>query len=246
MNRARRYHRLLRQETLAPWVAMAVILAGWAFAAWLIAPEGPGGILGRPAQPDQVVEAASPDSAPMANAASSAANPSPSEPATAAGTSGTAEDPPNLPEDVTVLRSRNLLLPVDGIERRTLVPTFGSPRGGGARIHEALDIMAPRGTPVVAADDGTIAKLFASKPGGTTIYQFDPSGTYCYYYAHLDAYAPGLTQGTAVERGQTIGYVGSTGNASPQAPHLHFAIFRLGPEQRWWEGTAIDPYMVLH
>ena len=138
------------------------------------------------------------------------------------------------------------MLPVFGIERRTLVPTFNAPRGGGARVHEALDIMAPRGTPVFAADSGTIVKLFASKPGGTTIYQFDPTGTYCYYYAHLDQYAPGLAQGAGVERGQTIGYVGSTGNASPQAPHLHFAIFRLGPEQRWWEGTAIDPYLVLH
>ena len=106
--------------------------------------------------------------------------------------------------------------------------------------------MAPRGTPVVAADHGTIVKLFQSKRGGTTIYQFDPSGTFCYYYAHLDGYVPGLAQGDAVERGQTIGYVGSTGNASPGAPHLHFAIFRLGPEQRWWEGEPLDPYRILH
>src|SRR5207244_3033184 len=88
--------------------------------------------------------------------------------------------------------------------------------------HEALDIMAPRGTPVVAVDDGTIAKLFRSVPGGLTIYQFDSSGTLAYYYAHLDRYAPGLGQGVAVKRGQPIGYVGSTGNARADAPHLHF------------------------
>ena len=254
MNRARRYRRLIRQETLAPWVAMIVIIAGWAFAAWLIAPQGPRSVFGRPAQADDVVEAAS--SRAVGNAAagttgnadstSPATNAPARVPDTITGTSGTADAPVNLPEDVRVLRSRNLLLPVSGIERRTLVPTFDAPRGGGARAHEALDIMAPRGTPVFAADSGTIVKLFASKPGGTTIYQFDPSGNYCYYYAHLDGYAPGLAEGNGVERGQTIGYVGSTGNASPQAPHLHFAIFRLGPDQRWWEGTPIDPYLVLH
>jgi peptidoglycan LD-endopeptidase LytH len=148
-------------------------------------------------------------------------------------------------DDEAYLRVRNLLLPVAGADPSRVQDSFGAPRAGG-RHHGALDIMAPRGTPVVAADNGTIVKLFESKPGGTTIYQFDPSGTYCYYYAHLDRYAPDLTQGDAVERGQTIGYVGSTGNASPDAPHLHFAILRLGPEKRWWEGIPLDPYLVLH
>jgi murein DD-endopeptidase MepM/ murein hydrolase activator NlpD len=250
MNRSRRYRRLVRQETLAPWVAMIVILAGWAFAAWLITPQGPRAVLGGPVRPADVVEAAPADATANAPApvvsTRAALDTSAPEPSPATGTSGTVEALATLSEDVTVLRARNLLLPVSGIERRTLVPTFNALRGGGARVHGALDIMAPRGTPVVAAESGTIVKLFASKPGGTTIYQFDPSGTYCYYYAHLDRYAPGLVQGTGVERGQTIGYVGSTGNASPEAPHLHFAIFRLGPEQRWWDGTPIDPYLVLH
>jgi murein DD-endopeptidase MepM/ murein hydrolase activator NlpD len=125
-----------------------------------------------------------------------------------------------------------------------LISSFSDARGS-SRVHEALDILSPRGTPVVAAEAGTIVKLFESARGGTTIYQFDPSGSFCYYYAHLDSYAPGLREGATVERGQTIGYVGTTGNAPPQTPHLHFAIFRLGPERHWWEGVPIDPYLVL-
>ena len=105
--------------------------------------------------------------------------------------------------------------------------------------------MSPRGTPVVATEDGRIAKLFWSKAGGHTIYQFDPTDRYVYYYAHLDRYADGLAEGQAVTRGQTIGYVGSTGNAKADAPHLHFAIFLLTPEKRWWDGTALDPYPVF-
>ncbi len=105
--------------------------------------------------------------------------------------------------------------------------------------------MAPRGTPVLAADDGTIEKLFLSKPGGITIYEFDPTRRYSYYYAHLDSYAKGLKEGMPVKRGEEIGIVGSTGDASPNAPHLHFAIFVLGPEKQWWKGTAINPYPIL-
>ncbi len=144
---------------------------------------------------------------------------------------------------VAALRERALTMPVPGIPADALVPAFDQDRGG--RPHEAIDIMAPAGTPVVAVEDGRIAKLFTSKAGGLTVYQFDPTQTVAYYYAHLERYAPGLSDGTAVKRGQVIGYVGSSGNADPQAPHLHFAIFRLGPERRWWEGTAIDPYEVL-
>jgi murein DD-endopeptidase MepM/ murein hydrolase activator NlpD len=88
-------------------------------------------------------------------------------------------------------------------------------------------------------------KLFLSKPGGLTVYQFDRSQTYCYYYAHLDRYAPGLKEGAFLRKGEILGYVGSTGNASPDAPHLHFAIFKLRPERHWWEGTPIDPYRFL-
>ena len=135
-----------------------------------------------------------------------------------------------------------LLVPVEGIEPARLHDTFEDARGGGSRVHEALDIMAPRGTPVLAATGGTIEKLFTSDAGGLTIYQFGPRREHVYYYAHLDRYAAGLREGQAVERGEVIGYVGSTGNANEDAPHLHFAIFVLGPEKRWWQGTAINPY----
>ena len=137
-----------------------------------------------------------------------------------------------------------LLIPVAGVAAGQLTDTFNDTRGG-TRRHEALDIMAARGTPVLAAADGTVAKLFTSVPGGLTIYEFDPTSTYAYYYAHLDRYAPGVTEGKALKRGEVIAYVGSTGNASADAPHLHFAIFVLGPEKQWWKGTAIDPYPLL-
>jgi murein DD-endopeptidase MepM/ murein hydrolase activator NlpD len=146
---------------------------------------------------------------------------------------------------VEELRDHDLIVPVDGVDRDDLRDTFADKRGAG-RMHEALDIMAPRHTPVLAVEDGTIAKLFNSQGGGgITVYQFDPSGRYSYYYAHLERYAPGLREGQAVKRGQTIGYVGSTGNASADAPHLHFGIFRLTPEKRWWQGEPINPYPVL-
>lgn len=112
----------------------------------------------------------------------------------------------------------------------------------GGHRHEAIDILSPRGTPVVAVDDGPVSKLFTSKQGGLTVYQFDPRGEYCYYYAHLDRYAEGLTEGAQLKRGDRVGYVGTTGNAPPDTPHLHFTIFRLGPEKRWWEGVAVNPY----
>ena len=99
--------------------------------------------------------------------------------------------------------------------------------------------------PVRAVEDGRIAKLFTSEAGGLTIYHFDPSETFAYYYAHLDRYAAGLEEGQRVRRGQVIGYVGSTGNASEDAPHLHFAIFRLTPERQWWKGEPINPYPIL-
>jgi murein DD-endopeptidase MepM/ murein hydrolase activator NlpD len=141
------------------------------------------------------------------------------------------------------LRARALTLPVSGVTATALVPSFSQARG--ERVHEALDIMAPAGTPVVAVDDGTVAKLFTSKAGGLTIYQFDPAQSLVYYYAHLQGYASGVVDGAAVRRGQVIGYVGSTGNANPAAPHLHFAIFVLGPDKRWWQGSPIDPYPVF-
>jgi murein DD-endopeptidase MepM/ murein hydrolase activator NlpD len=147
-------------------------------------------------------------------------------------------------EDARLLMSHRLLIPVAGLTHADLHDTFDERRG--ASRHEAIDIAAPRGTPVVAAGDGRIAKLFKSVPGGLTIYQFDPDESFAYYYAHLDRYAEGLAEGMTLKRGEPLGYVGSTGNASPAAPHLHFAIFRLGPGRRWWEGTPINPYPFLN
>jgi len=139
---------------------------------------------------------------------------------------------------------QRLLVPVRGVVPSQLSPSFTDARGED-RLHEALDIMAPTGTPVLAVADGHIVKLFDSRQGGLTIYQFDPAGRHAYYYAHLDRYAPGLAERQQVRQGEVIGYVGSSGNADPAAPHLHFAIFVLGPEKRWWEGTAIDPWPLL-
>ncbi len=141
-------------------------------------------------------------------------------------------------------QAAGLLIPVLGIGPKQLSDTFTQSRGAG-RLHDAIDIMAPRGTPVVAVADGRVAKLFNSKPGGLTIYQFDAESKLAYYYAHLDSYAPTLVEGQQLRRGDVIGYVGSTGNASPDGPHLHFAIFILGPDRKWWQGTAINPYPLL-
>jgi murein DD-endopeptidase MepM/ murein hydrolase activator NlpD len=145
--------------------------------------------------------------------------------------------------EIVALRARDLKIPVDGVRREELRNTFAEARG--SRTHEALDILAPRGTNVRAVEDGRIQKLFTSKAGGLTIYQFEPTGTFSYYYAHLDRYEDGLREGQAVKRGDVIGYVGSTGNASSDAPHLHFAIFRLGAEKKWWQGEPINPYLVF-
>ena len=144
----------------------------------------------------------------------------------------------------SALTKRHLLIPVEGIAPGALEDTFDDARAIGRR-HDAIDIMAPRGTPVRAVEDGTIAKLFSSKAGGLTIYQFDPTQTFSYYYAHLDRYAAGLAEHQEVRRGQLLGYVGSTGNASEDAPHLHFAIARLDTDHAWWKGDAINPYPLL-
>ena len=142
------------------------------------------------------------------------------------------------------LRNRQLTLPVQGIKRDELRDTFNEARGS-ARKHEALDVLAPRNTPVLAVEDGKIARLFLSDAGGITIYQFDPAESYCYYYAHLERYADGVKEGSPIKRGQVIGYVGTTGNAPRDTPHLHFAIFKMTDEKRWWQGTPLDPYSVL-
>ena len=142
------------------------------------------------------------------------------------------------------LTTRRLSIPVAGVDADDLVHTFEEVRGASRR-HEAIDILAPRHTPVVAVEDGTIARLFLSDAGGTTVYQFDPSNRFVYYYAHLEGYARGLSEKDRVRRDQVIGYVGTSGNAPRDTPHLHFAIFRLTEERRWWEGTPVDPFAIL-
>ncbi|MBE3109883.1 MAG: M23 family metallopeptidase [Acidobacteria bacterium] len=141
------------------------------------------------------------------------------------------------------LSATQLRVPIDGISIELFKGGFSELRG--SRLHEAVDIVVPRGTPIHAVQDGTIAKLFFSKAGGTTIYQFDPDGRLCYYYAHLERYADGLHDGQHVSQGEVIGYVGSSGNARPDTPHLHFAILELNADRKWWHGRPLDPYLVF-
>jgi hypothetical protein len=133
--------------------------------------------------------------------------------------------------------------PLDSLKTTELHDSFNEIRNG--HRHEAIDIMRPRGTPVRAVSDGVIRKVFISRQGGLTIYEFDREGAYCFYYAHLDRYADQIHEGGPVARGDVIGYVGTTGDAAPDAPQLHFAIFKLGPDKKWWKGEAINPYPIL-
>jgi murein DD-endopeptidase MepM/ murein hydrolase activator NlpD len=132
-------------------------------------------------------------------------------------------------------------VPVAGVTPAELHGSFHAPRGGGARQHNALDIPAPRGTPVISATPGRVLRLFNSKAGGLMVYAADATERFILMYGHLDQYAEGLKDGMRLERGQTIGYVGTTGNAPPNVPHLHFAIARTNNVSRWWNGTPIDP-----
>jgi murein DD-endopeptidase MepM/ murein hydrolase activator NlpD len=141
------------------------------------------------------------------------------------------------------LRHRHLLVPVEGVRPSSLTDTFNDARTGGLR-HDGIDILAPRHTPVLAVEDGTVEKLFTSVPGGLTVYQFDPTRTYIYYYAHLDAYADGLREHAQVTRGQVLGYVGTTGNAPKNTPHLHFEVMVLTAAKQWWVGTDVDPFLI--
>jgi murein DD-endopeptidase MepM/ murein hydrolase activator NlpD len=143
-----------------------------------------------------------------------------------------------------IASTQQLLIPVQGVRVDQLTDTFDEARAAGRR-HDAIDIMAPKGTHVVASADGTVVKLFTSVRGGLTVYEFDPDATIEYYYAHLDRYAPGLAEGTKLRRGELVGFVGSSGDADPGAPHLHFEIALLGPEKHWWQATDINPYPVL-
>jgi peptidoglycan LD-endopeptidase LytH len=141
------------------------------------------------------------------------------------------------------LAARRLLIPVKGLKRADLRDNFADQRG--SRPHHALDIMAKRGTPVVAVDDGRVMRVRRHLLGGLSVYQYDPHERYAYYYAHLDRYAQGLEEGQVLKRGDLIGYVGSTGNAPASAPHLHFAITEMGPERKWYKGRPVNPYPYL-
>jgi len=200
-----------------------------AVADWQLRVKGPP----RPVRPTE--PAIQPAELAVARAHPSLARPPAAEPTAA---------PPALPA-VEELAGRDLHLPIDSMEPEPLKGAFHERRGGGTRAHEAVDILAPRNTPVHAVERGTIAKLFVSKAGGRTIYQFDPSGRFCYYYAHLERFADGIREGQSVSRSDIIGYVGTSGNAPPNTPHLHFAIFQLTPARHWWQGTPIDPYPVF-
>ncbi len=156
-----------------------------------------------------------------------------------------AQPPVTIAEGVTV-GPAGLAIPVQDVKPNELVDTFTQARAGGARVHDAIDIMAPEGTPVVAATSGKVEKLFFSDGGGgITAYVRSPDQRWSFYYAHLQGYAPGLVEGQQVKRGQLLGRVGHTGNANPAGPHLHFAINRMQAGEKWWQGTPINPYPLL-
>src|SRR5437868_9584363 len=156
-----------------------------------------------------------------------------------------ANAPPVVVAEQVQVAPSGLAIPVVGVKPDQLQDTFDDARAAGRR-HDAIDIMAAEGTPVIAAADGTIEKLFFSHGGGgITSYERSPDQKWMYYYAHLSAYAPGLTEGQQVKRGQVIARVGHTGDASAAGPHLHLAINSMAPGERWWQGTPINPYPLL-
>jgi len=151
-------------------------------------------------------------------------------------------------EIVNYILGRGLLVPVEGVAVSQLHDTFDEGRDDG-RVHRALDILAPRGTPVLAADDGRVLRVKPNALGGNTVYATDPEGRVVYYYAHLDAYRPGLVEGATIVRGDVLGTVGTTGNAPKDTPHLHFQVMSMPPDGKYWDGDAINPYplfLLLH
>jgi peptidoglycan LD-endopeptidase LytH len=223
-------------EAIAPWVALSIVLLMWWAGAQALnwaRPGHPGPLASYGARVDRTVPKVKPvDDVPREAAVA---------PRDVAPT--ISPDTAVFGSDVEDLRQRSLLIPVRGLQADDLVSSFADARGS-TRKHEAIDILAPRGTDVVAVEDGKVAKLFTSNTGGLTLYQFDPSERFVYYYAHLDSYAPGIKEGAKLQKGDVVGAVGTTGNAPKNTPHLHFAIAKLDPDKRWWGGTALDPYLV--
>lgn len=152
--------------------------------------------------------------------------------------------PPVVPSDIAALQAQGMIVPVAGVQAKNLIDSFDDMRGG-ARRHNAIDIMAQRNTPVLAATSGKIVKMHNSAAGGLSIYESDPTSRFVLMYGHLDSYRQGLKEGAVVKRGEIIGFVGSTGNANPAAPHLHFQITRNDNMKEWWMGTPLNPFPVL-
>ncbi len=166
-----------------------------------------------------------------------------SAPEKAVATSAANEQGEKLPIEIG---PTGLVIPVAGVKAADLIDTYKQARAGGARVHDAMDIMAPHGTPVLAAAPGKVEKLFFSKGGGgITVYVRSPDARYIFYYAHLQEYAPGLKEGQVVKQGDRLGTVGSSGNASPSGPHLHFAVHRMDPQDDWHDGSPVNPYPLL-
>jgi peptidoglycan LD-endopeptidase LytH len=211
-------------------LVVAVVLAAVSMARGYGTPAGSGDVAPAGATAPPVPAAASPAAGTDDAAGYPAAKPSGTETVT--------------PDDLALL-SREIAMPLDGVNPATLHSNFDQRRGGGARRHEALDIMAARRTPVRSAAAGRVLKLFTSVAGGLMVYAADSSERFVLMYAHLDGYAPELRDGARLTRGQVIGYVGSTGNASANAPHLHFAIARSADVKRWSKGKPIDPLPAL-
>ena len=236
--RAQHRRSSVHAETIAPWVALSIVLLlFWAGAKALnwAQPGHPGPFTSYSARVDPTVPKVKPvDGVPREAAVAPRDNTPTISPDTAV-----------LGSDIEDLRGRSLLVPVRGLQADDLVSSFTDARGS-SRKHEAIDILAPRGTDVLAVEDGKVAKIFTSNAGGLTLYQFDPSEKFVYYYAHLDSYASGIKEGAMLEKGDVVGAVGTTGNAPKNTPHLHFAIAKLDPDKRWWGGTALDPFLVWH
>ena len=230
----RHRRRSVHTEAIAPWVALSVVLLMW----WLGASALRWARSG-PLMPD--LPFGTPADVPRAKPVHEV----PREPAVSSGKEEPtiSADTAVLGSDLAQLRSRSLAIPVRGVDTKSLVSSFHDARGSNRR-HEAIDILAPRGTDVVAVEDGRLAKIFTSAAGGLTLYQYDPTENFVYYYAHLDSYAPGLQEGSMLRKGDVVGTVGTTGNAPKDTPHLHFGISKLDPDKRWWGGTALDPFLI--
>lgn len=167
-----------------------------------------------------------------------ATEPEPVREAPATTSSATASLPP-----AAVLAAKGLIIPVEGVDPSRVRDSYSASRGG--RTHDAVDIMAARGTPVLAADSGTILKLRQNAAGGITIYQLDPDQQFVYYYAHLDGYRDGLAEGQAIRQGEVLGFVGTTGNAPKDLPHLHFQVMLYRGRGQYWGGEPINPHPYL-